>query len=126
MEGKACDEDNEYIDEVKCFDCKKIIEGKPWITLSCDSGDFFVYCCSYSCSRYLGKHMGGSYWDKLVNKEDFNEPRPIVNKKEIRHDITFNQDKDETILEIEEEEKRIEMIEEYYNESSDGFISDDY
>jgi hypothetical protein len=120
------DDDDDIINEVKCFDCKKIIEGKPWITLSCDKGEFFIHGCSYSCSRYLGKHMGGSYWDKVENKEDFDMPRPVTYWR-VKKDIT-NENIQETQLEIEEEEeeKRIQMIEDNYNESSDGFISDDY
>ena len=125
--GDGDDEIVFAMNEVKCFDCKKSIEGKPWITLSCDKGEFFIYGCSYSCSKHLHRYMGGSYWEKIVNKEDFDMPRPVTTCR-VKKDITNNQDLQETIQDIEEEEeeKRIQMIEDYYNESSDEFISDDY
>jgi len=115
------------MNEVKCFDCKKKIEGKPWITLSCDKGEFFVYGCSYSCSKYLSNYMGGPYWDKIVNKEDFDMPRPVTTCR-VKKYIVTEENQQETIQDIEEEEeeKRIQMIEDYYNESSDEFVSDDY
>lgn len=108
-----------------CYDCKTEIKGKPWITLSCDKGDFFVYCCSYKCSKYLGKYMGGSYWDKIVNKEDFNEPRPVMSNFK-REDITCNFDRDKILKEIEYEEKLDELVEQHFDYSTDEFISDDY
>jgi len=71
--------------------------------------------------------MGGSYWDKIVNKEDFDMPRPITDCR-VKKYIVTEENQQETIQDIEEEEeeKRIQMIEDYYNESSDEFISDDY
>ena len=110
------------IKEIKCFECKKIIEEKPWIILSCDNGNFHIYGCSYHCSKDLGQFMGGSYWDKVVNKEDFlKDPIPYQFEKELKkkeicfNDYEINQIKEE----IEEEEKRIQRYEEEFNYSSD-------
>ena len=113
------------VSEKKCFDCKTEIVGKPWLTLLCDNS-FYVYCCSYKCSKYLGKYMGGPYWDKVVNKEDFNEPRPVLPNFHKRKDITCNFQRDEILREIEYEEKLDELIENQYDYSTDEFISDDY
>ena len=63
--------DETQTNEVRCLCCQKLIEEKPWITLSCDNGDFHIHGCSYLCSKHVGKYMGGPYWDKVVNKEDF-------------------------------------------------------
>tara|TARA_Y100001958_G_scaffold157316_1_gene152075 strand:+ start:862 stop:1251 length:390 start_codon:yes stop_codon:yes gene_type:complete len=107
-----------------CYDCKTEIKGKPWITLLCDNS-FNVYCCSYKCSKYLGKYMGGPYWDKIVNKEDFNEPRPVMPNFK-RKDITCNFQRDEILKELEYEEKLDELVERHFDYSTDEFISDDY
>jgi hypothetical protein len=119
-------DDVEETIEIKCFDCKKEITKKPWITLSCDNGDFFIYGCSYICSKYLPKYMGGPYYDKIVNKEDFNEPRPISNSC-TQICIMNNEEIEGFKYEIEQEEKRIEAIENDYNDSSkDEYDTDDY
>ena len=112
---------------IRCFECKKEIEGKPWIILSCDKGDFHIFGCSYHCSRNLGQFMGGSYWDKVVNKEDFlKDPIPYQFDKELKkNDICFNDYEIEKLKrEIEEEEKRIQRYENYIEFSSDD--DDDY
>ena len=70
--------------------------------------------------------MAGSYWDKVVNKEDFDDLRPVINRKEIRQDITNNDGKEEIIYEIEQEEQREKMIMDDFDNSQDEFISDDY
>jgi len=110
---------------IRCFECKKEIEGKPWIILSCDNSDFHIYGCSYHCSKDLGQYMGGSYWDKVVNKEDFlKDPIPYQFEKKLKKtDICFNDYEIEKLKkEIEEEEQRIQRFENYVEFSSD----DDY
>ena len=126
----------EVKEEIKCFNCKKEIEieidpeKKPWITLSCDNGDFHIHGCSYLCSKHLGKYMGGSYWDKVVNKEDFlKDPIPYqFNKKTNTSEKLFiNPELEQIKWEIEQEEKRIELMEQEmdYHSSCDEW-SDDY
>ena len=112
------------LNDKKCFDCKTEIKGKPWTTLLCDDS-FYVYCCSYKCSKYLGKYMGGPYWDKIVNKEDYNEPRPVMPNFK-RKDITCNFQRDEILKELEYGEKLDELVERQFDYSTDEFISDDY
>ena len=120
---KPCNDENEIEDiENHCFQCKKEIKEKPWITLSCDNGDFYIHGCSYHCSKDLGTFMNGSYWSKVVNKEDFlKDPIPYQFEKELKekeicfNDYEINQIKEE----IEEEEKRIQRYEEEFNYSSD-------
>ena len=121
----------EVKEEIKCFNCKKEIdieEEKPWITLSCDNGDFHIHGCSYLCSKHVGKYMGGSYWDKVVNKEDFlKDPIPYQFEKELKKkEICFNDyEINQTKEEIEEEEKRIQRYEEEYSYSSDDIFDED-
>ena len=122
----------EVKEEIKCFNCKKEIdpEEKPWITLSCDNGDFHIHGCSYLCSKYLGKYMGGSYWDKVVNKEDFlKDPIPYQFNKKVNtsEKLFINPELEQIKWEIEQEEKRIELMEQEmeYHSSCDEW-TDDY
>lgn len=121
MEDQKIEES--IVDEIKCFDCKKKIHEKPWITLK--KKNMYIYGCSWNCSRHLSKYMNEPYHDMIVNKEDFNYhliPKIKKSKKE-------NLDNEEIIQikkEIEEENKRIQQIEDDYYDSSSEYTDEEY
>ena len=59
------------------FHCKSEIVGKPWISVACGKDDV-VHACNYICSNRLGFYIGSGYWDRVLNKEDFPGPRPVI------------------------------------------------
>ena len=103
----------------QCYHCEKKIHGKPWITIHKE--DINTYCCSWRCSQYLRKYIGGSYREYIVNQEDFNfDLVPIIHKP--KEKITTNEELQMVQWEIEQEDLRIKHIEEdFYND----FSSDD-
>lgn len=119
---------DENKNEIKCFECKKEIQGKPWIILETND-KCNVFGCSYKCSKNLDKFMGGSYWQYVVNKDDFTkDPIPYSFSKNFdKVDICFNDfELNEIRYEIECEEKRIrEIEEETYSEEYENY-QDDY
>ena len=119
---------DENKNEIKCFECKKDIQGKPWIILKTNE-DCNIFGCSYKCSKNLDKFMGGSYWQYVVNKDDFTkDPIPYPFSKNFdKVDICFNDfELNEIRYEIECEEKRIrEIEEETYSEEYEN-NQDDY
>ena len=93
QEGSTKEE--EYlISNIKCICCNKDINGKPWITISLpndnDNGNDNVSACGYMCGKNLKYYIGSGYWNNVVNKEDFNEPRPVINSNLYCKDITTN------------------------------------
>ena len=36
-----------------------------------------VYGCSYLCANQFRELIGVGYWNKVINKEDFADPRPV-------------------------------------------------
>ena len=108
---------------IRCINCRKGIEGKPWITVDCGRNDPCVHACGYSCSTRLKYYVGFGYWDRVLNKEDFPGPRPFTKTKYVG-DITANFGIDEIRREIEDEEERMENLEEC--DSEDSFVYDDY
>lgn len=120
------DENNEEDEkkEFNCIECSKIINGKPWISVYFPEDDYTVHACKYLCARKLKFHVGPGYWDKVVNKEDFNTKLIPVNtfKQTMLVDITTNFNREEIIKEILEEEERIDNIEREYKYDTD----DDY
>tara|TARA_Y100000996_G_scaffold415073_1_gene408076 strand:+ start:316 stop:690 length:375 start_codon:yes stop_codon:yes gene_type:complete len=100
---------------IRCINCKKELNEKPWISVRCDED--IVHACKYGCAQRLKYYIGTGYWDRVINKEDFPGPRPVIQSK-VRKDITTNFGIEEIRLEIEEEEKRIQMIEDYESDDS--------
>ena len=100
---------------IRCINCKKELNEKPWISVNC--GEDIVHACKYGCAQRLKYYIGVGYWDRVINKEDFPGPRPVIQSK-VRKDITTNFGIEEIRLEIEEEEKRIQMIEDYESDDS--------
>ena len=103
----------------QCFHCNCLIKGKPWITVK--RKDQIYNGCDYLCSIKLSDYIGNGYWKDVVNKEDFNEPRPVfeIHKSHIKSDITASSyDIDEIRNEIELENQRMEQFEKDYVYSS--------
>ena len=113
--------DETQTNEVRCLCCQKLIEGKPWIIVEKDS---MVYGCSYRCGIQFKSIVGSNYWADVVNKEDFNEPRPVYGytNRSSTKDITTGFGMAEIRDEITKEEIRIQMIEDEYENDS---VSDD-
>ena len=116
------DVDEEEDNTIRCINCKKELEGKPWITVGCGK-DPAVHACGYSCGQRLKYYVGVGYWHRVLNKEDFPGPRPVVKTTSVG-DITPNFGIGEIRREIEDEEERMEMLEEY--DSDGSHIHDDY
>tara|TARA_B100000214_G_scaffold374361_1_gene356874 strand:- start:2472 stop:2867 length:396 start_codon:yes stop_codon:yes gene_type:complete len=108
--------DEEEDNTIRCIDCKKELEGKPWITVDCGK-DPAVHACGYRCGQRLKYYVGVGYWHRVMNKEDFPGPRPVTRAKYVG-DITTNFGIEEIRKEIEEEEERMEMIEDYDSDDS--------
>ena len=114
--------DEEFDNKIRCIHCKKEIEGKPWISVDCGS-DPAVHACGYICSNRLKYYVGVGYWNRVLNKEDFPGPRPVLPDKSFRRDITVNFGIEDIRREIEDEEKRMEMME--YSDSDDSSLYGD-
>ena len=108
---------------ITCIHCKSGNEGKPWITVCFQEDDYTVHACKYLCSKNLQYHIGKGYFKHVVNKEDFQEPRPLLSNK-VKGDITANFGIQEIKDEISYEEKRMEMVEDEY-EYECGYSSED-
>ena len=116
----------------KCFGCSKIFYEKPWmIVKNHNEGENNYNTCSHTCSTKFTLFNGSGYWEDILNKEDFNEPRPVftVNKKSIfnRKDITSGYDiekvREEIYMEQIENEQYEKMLEEYTS-SEDEYLSE--
>lgn len=118
---------DEECDLNKCLNCQKVIDEKPWLIVKVEEKT--IYGCSYGCSKHFRRLIGINYWSNVVNKEDFNEPRPIYGytSRTSNKDITTGFGMDEIKHEIQLEDKRIKMLEDEYEEgySSDDLISED-
>tara|TARA_Y100000389_G_C17465442_1_gene525064 strand:+ start:543 stop:932 length:390 start_codon:yes stop_codon:yes gene_type:complete len=90
---------------ILCDCCEKQIIGKPWLSVKNHINKEKIYhVCSYSCSNTFTEKYGDGYWNDIINKEDFNEPRPvfeIYRIKEKRKDITSEFDVEKIREEIE-------------------------
>ena len=70
------DDYKEY--ECECISCNNKIKGKPWITLYIEDNNYRIHACKYLCAKNIKHYVGNNYWKYVVNKEDFNEPRPVL------------------------------------------------
>jgi hypothetical protein len=116
-ENVVVDEEDDNV--IRCIHCKNEIVGKPWISVGCGH-DEVVYACNYICSNRLSFYIGSGYWERVLNKEDFPGPRPVFHGKP-RKDITVNFGIDEIRREIEEEDARIEALENYDSDESSNY-----
>lgn len=115
------EDDKEYI-QTQCVHCHKKINEKPWISVM--NNGCIINACGYSCSNHLSKYVGIGYFDRIINKEDFNEPRPVVNFKTTT-EITSSSYFDRSCRDIIDGEqndldKMLHDYSEYYNESSNS------
>ena len=126
MNDEKMNDPEEQVEINKCLCCKTDITGKPWISVRFEEDDYTVHACKYICANNLSNIIGPGYWNKVVNKEDFTEPRPVSNYK-CYEDITANFGIEEIRDEIELEEERIFLLEEEYDYSSeDNFEEEIY
>ena len=56
---------------IRCINCKKELNEKPWISVRCDED--IVHACKYGCAQRLKYYIGTGYWDRVINKEDFRD-----------------------------------------------------
>ena len=103
-----------------CIICKKIINEKPWMSLTFKhENNNQIHCCSYICSKGIKKIVGGRYLHLILNKEDFDFPIPMIYHKKDVHIIENDADREELMNEINKEERIREQEEEYYENESD-------
>lgn len=113
-----------------CFHCNCLIQEKPWMTVKRKEETY--NSCGYSCSTKISSVIGSGYWKDIVNKEDFNELRPVfeIHKTRAKNDITVGSlDLDDIRDEIELENRRIEQIEmeyEYSSSEEDNISEENY
>jgi len=92
-----------------CDCCEKHIIEKPWMSVKNHSDKTRDYhICSHTCYIAFTKKYGSGYWNDIINKEDFNEPRPVfeihrINRKseDITNVFDVEQIREEIELELE-------------------------
>ena len=96
---------------------------KPWITIQFPENTFKA--CSYLCYNHCRKFvLPKDHFDLIVNKEDFNHPRPITHKPDNSYEFKFlteteiNQLSMKNIVNIKKTFKNVI----YYNPISGKFI----
>ena len=72
----------------------------------------------------MSNYVGKNYFSKIVNKEDFNHPTPIIYNYKTK-DITCNFNRDMIQQEIKDEDERVRIIEEEYMLSQSDEYSDE-
>ena len=120
METKIAniEEDTDFNHSLQCIHCKCLLNGKPWLSVNYE--EKIYNACKYNCGVKMHLYVGTTYWEKVINKEDFNEPRPVFQVRNIT-DITTGFDMEQIRYEIAKEDERIRLIEENYeNESSNS------
>ena len=107
-----------------CDTCSKC-KIKYFINLDIDGEN--KYICSYLCSKNLHEKYGKNYWDKLVNIEDFNKyPTPPIYNNINNYDkfsikiSPYDIERYENKIDMEEEERYIEYLENNTNSSSNS------
>ena len=120
------DDYKEY--ECECISCNNKIKGKPWITLYIEDNNYRIHACKYLCAKNIKHYVGNNYWKYVVNKEDFNEPRPVLNNHLFNNDITVNFGIEEIREEIKNEEYICQLLENEYTfeNNLEDPIYDDY
>ena len=110
----------------KEYKCDKCSENrlKFFIHMNIEGDD--KYICSYLCSKDMHITYGKGYFQYVVNTDDFNHPRPLVDnvvddRFKVNKDI-YDGERYDFFCGLEEEDKRVELLEiEYgrYSSSSD-------
>ena len=112
----------------QCYGCKCTFNQKPWMIVDFKKDNIQFYTCSYICTNKLNNHLKTSYWEHIVNKEDFTGRdflRPITKIKK-KSDITAGFGMKEIRDEIQIEERRIQQIENEWEYSSDDGSFSEY
>lgn len=104
---------------MNCAICQKMIEGDPWISIRCDS-ETVIHGCSYICDTKMEQIVGKNYYDKVINKGDFNYLFPIITGPSKILDITHQINMEDLLREIEEEQEWVELMEQEYEQSSES------
>ena len=95
-----------------CGSCQCVKEGKPWITI--DFPGNLYHSCSYSCNRKMDDILPKGYYNLIVNKEDFNEPMPVIRTKPKYEPFNFLTDTEINNMSTEEYAKYEENIDEQF------------
>ena len=95
-----------------CSSCHCVKEGKPWITI--DFPGNLYHSCSYSCIRKMDDILPKGYYDLIVNKEDFNEPMPVIRTKPKYEPFNFLTDTEINKMSTEEYAKYEENVDEQF------------
>ena len=113
-----------------CDSCEKTISGKPWMTVL--NAGVYKHVCCHTCSTTYTNKYGSGYWENIINKEDFNEPRPVFevykNKSQIK-DITNGFDMEEVRRELEIESLNdcdYDGYDEFSTTDDDEFYEENY
>ena len=75
---------NEHSNKYCCSGCSQYFEGKPWISISMKRWDECSGPVTFSSYLEYKKHLNKlpkKHFDLIINKEDFNEPRPVIEEK---------------------------------------------
>lgn len=100
-----------------CLGTNKEYMGKPWISLNLKRWDGLsgpVTFSSYLEYKRSLNQLPKKHYDLILNKEDFNEPRPVVYKPP---EIEFN-----FLTETELDSLTYEQYRQYQHELSDHFM----
>ena len=112
----------------RCFSCSEMFCDKPWMIVKNYNKEECDYnLCSYICSNRFTVFNGPGYWDDILNKEDFDEPRPVnfcrndstFNRKDITSGYDIEQIREQINREQLENEQYERMLEENYTSSSE-------
>ena len=116
--------------KTQCSCCENFIFGKPWLSINKRYNNRpTVDVCSYLCSKEVNEIVGDKYWDKVINKEDFNVSLIPVVKEPKQVQFLDESDMDDIKILLEQNEY-IQDLESYQTESdeyfSDESAMDDY
>ena len=111
--------------EYKCDKCSKN-KYKYFIHMDIDGED--KYICSYLCSKDMHITYGKGYFQYVVNTEDFNHPKPLVDnvvndKFKVNKDI-YDSERYDFLCGLEDEDKRVELLETEYGRYSSNSDSE--
>lgn len=107
------EESNKYT----CSGSGALCEGKPWISLNLNRWDDVkgpVTFSSYLEYRGNLNKLPKQHFDLIINKEDFNEPRPVIHRPQVE---TFN-----FLTETEMDALTNEEYRQYTQDLNDYFI----
>ena len=105
--------------EYKCDNCLGN-KFKFFIHMDIDGDD--KYICSYLCSKDMHITYGKGYFKYVVNRGDFNHPRPLVDnvvddRFKVNKDI-YDGERYDFFCGLEDEDKRVELLEIEYERNS--------